>query len=77
MPDALPVVVRRGRATHEELAALVAVLTAGAAATRPAEPPRQHRAPNWHRLDRALRHAGARGWSRERGAGRPRSPARS
>lgn len=62
--------VRRGHATPEELAALVTVLMARAAMSRPT-PPSRHRAPNWHRLERALRHSGARGWSRERGAGRP------
>ncbi|MCI3278835.1 acyl-CoA carboxylase subunit epsilon [Streptomyces cylindrosporus] len=69
MPD---IQVRRGHATPEELAALVTVLLARSAATAPAGTPR-HRAPNWHRLERALRHSGARGWSRERAAAGPRS----
>ncbi|MFG2783514.1 acyl-CoA carboxylase subunit epsilon [Streptomyces prunicolor] len=67
MPD---IQVRRGHATPEEIAALVTVLMARAAMSRPT-PPSSHRTPNWHRLERALRHSGARGWSREHGAGRP------
>lgn len=73
--DAPTVLVHRGRATPEELAALIAVLVARAAAHGPEGSPRGHRAPNWHRLERALRHCGARGWSRERGPARPRSAA--
>ncbi|MEU9451997.1 acyl-CoA carboxylase subunit epsilon [Streptomyces sp. NPDC048277] len=69
MPD---IQVHRGHATPEELAALVMVLLTRFAATAPTGTPR-HRAPNWHRLERALRHSGARGWSRERGAARPLS----
>ncbi|MEU6146827.1 acyl-CoA carboxylase epsilon subunit [Streptomyces sp. NPDC047081] len=74
LPDtAVPTIqVRRGQAIPEELAALVAVLVARAGAAEPARPPR-HRVPNWQRLERALRHSGARGWGRERGAGRPHS----
>ncbi|MEV0919643.1 acyl-CoA carboxylase subunit epsilon [Streptomyces sp. NPDC049967] len=71
--------VSRGYATPEELAALVVVLMARSAASQPLRPSRHH-TPNWHRLERALRHSGARGWSRERGTGRTlaaSSPGRS
>lgn len=77
--DTSAIQVRRGHATPEELAALVTALMVRATASRPAQQP-GHRTPNWHRLERALRHSGARGWSRERGAGRPLaapSPGRS
>ncbi|MFE7622888.1 acyl-CoA carboxylase subunit epsilon [Streptomyces sp. NPDC057509] len=63
--------VIRGYATPEELAALVVVLMARSAEAQP-QPlrPSRRRAPNWHRLERALRHSGARGWGREQGTGR-------
>lgn len=61
--------VIRGYATSEELAALVVVLMARSAASQPLRPSRR-RTPNWHRLDRAPRHSGARGWGREQGTGR-------